>query len=80
MRVWKYIFDRGTPKQWLFATIVFMVGFFGFLMMAGEDEESSIFQWLAIKALGFFLFLCSIRLGAFLDKKGLLPNCKDEED
>lgn len=80
MSVLKELFGDGTPKQWLLATIVFLIGFFGFLLMAGEDNEMPILQWLAIKALGLALFIGCIKVGAILDKKGLLPEFKDEED
>lgn len=80
MGVLKELFGDGTPKQWLLATIVFLIGFFGFLLMAGEDDGMPILQWLAIKALGLALFIGCIKVGAILDKKGLLPEFKDEED
>lgn len=80
MSVWKELFGNGTPKQWLLATIVFLIGFFGFLLMAGEDNGMPILQWMAIKALGLALFVGCIKVGAILDKKGLLPEFKDEED
>lgn len=80
MGVLKELFGDGTPKQWLLATIVFLIGFFGFLLMAGEDNGMPILQWLAIKALGLALFIGCIKVGAILDKKGLLPEFKDEED
>ena len=80
MSVLKELFGDDTPKQWLLATIVFLIGFFGFLLMAGEDNGMPILQWLAIKALGLALFIGCIKVGAILDKKGLLPEFKDEED
>ena len=80
MSVLKELFGDGTPKQWLISTIVFLIGFFGFLLMAGEDNGMPIIQWLAIKALGLDMFISSIKVGAVLDKKGLLPDFKEEEN
>ena len=80
MSVLKELFGDGTPKQWLISTIVFLIGFFGFLLMAGEDNGMPIIQWLAIKAWGLAMFISSIKVGAVLDKKGLLPYFKEEED
>lgn len=78
MSVLKELFGGGTLKQWLLATIVFFIGFLGFLLMAGEDNGMPILQWLAIKALGLALFIGCIKVGAILDKKGLLPEFKEE--
>lgn len=80
MIVWKEIFGDGTPKQWVLATIVFLIGFLGFLLMAGENDEMPFLYWIAIKALGLALFIGSIKVGAVLDKNGLLPDFKEEED
>ena len=80
MSVLKELFGDGTPKHWLISTIVFLIGFFGRLLMAGEDNGMPIIQWLAIKALGLAMFISSIKVGAVLDKKGLLPDFKEEED
>ena len=79
MSVLKEYFGDGTPKQWLLATIIFLIGFLGFLLMAGENDEMPILQWMAIKALGLALFIGSIKVGAILDKKGLLPEIKEED-
>lgn len=80
MSVLKELFGGGTLKQWLLATIVFFIGFIGFLLMAGENDEMPFLLWMAIKVLGLALFLGSLKVGAILDKKGLLPAIKEEED
>lgn len=80
MSVWKELFADGTPKQWLLATIVFLIGFLGFLLMAGENDDMPLLYWMAIKVLGLALFLGILKTGAILDKKGLLPEIKEEED
>lgn len=79
MNFLKNTFGDGTSKQWLLATIIFIIGFWGFLLIAGENDSIPILQWLAIKTFGLALFGGSIKLGAILDKKGLLPTLKEED-
>lgn len=80
MNVWKELFGDGTLKQWLLFTIVFFIGFLGFLLMADENDDMPLLYWMAIKVLGLALFWGSLKIGAILDKKGLLPEIKEEED
>lgn len=80
MNVLKEIFGDGTPKQWLIATAVFFICFLGFLLMAVENDSMPLLQWVVIKVLGLALFCGGIKLGAYFEKKGLLPDFKEEED
>lgn len=79
MSAWKELFGDGTPKQWLIAAAVFFICFLGFLMMAGENDNMPLLQWIVIKALGLALFCGGIKLGAYLNKKGLFPEIKEED-
>ena len=79
----KQLLPQGTFKQWACMTALFLVGFTSFAMMAGEDDINNpipSLKWLVIKIIGAVLFVACLKVGQVLEKKGLLPECKDEEE
>ena len=77
----KDIFPKGTIKQWACATALFLVGFFGFLLIVCEDDLNNplpFLKWLVIKVTGLALCCACFKIGEVLGKKGLLPECKDD--
>ena len=77
----KDIFPKGTIKQWACLAALFMIAFIGFLMMAGEDDINNpmpFLKWIVIKTIGMALFVSCFKLGQVLEKKGLLPECKED--
>ncbi len=79
----KRIIPQGTIKQWACVTALSLVGFTGFVMMACEDDMNNptpFLKWLVIKAIGLALLIACFKIGQVLEKKGLLPDCNDEEE
>lgn len=79
----KRVFPQGTLKQWACVTALSCIGFIGFIMIAGEDDINNpmpLLKWLVIKVIGFALFILCFKIGKALDKKGLLPECKDDKE
>lgn len=74
--------------QWAILTVLFGIGFFAFLILAGNENPEhpmSIADWFAIKiAAGAALYAC-VLLGKYLYRLGILPVLdedmeKEEED
>lgn len=79
----KQLLPQGTLKQWAYMTALFLVGFTGFVMMAGEDDMNNpmlFLKWLVIKVIGLALFCACFKIGQVLGRKGLLPECKEDEE
>lgn len=79
----KQLLPQGTLKQWACMTTLFLVGFTGFVMMAGEDDINNpmpLLKWFVIKVIGLALFIACFKIGKVLDKKGLLPEYKDDKE
>ena len=79
----KRIIPQGTLKQWACVTALSLVGFTGFVMMACEDDMNNptpFLKWLVIKVVGLALFCACFKIGQMLEKKGLLPDCNDDEE
>lgn len=58
-------------------TVVFGIGFFGFLLLAGDDEPSNPLPfglWLLYKGLGGGLIYAAIQIGKWLNRSNLLPD------
>lgn len=62
--------------------VLFGIGFFAFMLLAGDDDPSNpltLGQWFAIKlAAAAVIYLC-VKVGKFLDSKGLMPEMDDPE-
>lgn len=79
----KRLLPKGTPKQYAWFALVFIIGFVGFLLMAGEDDVNNpmpLLKWAIIKLIGVLMMSGAIALGAYLEKKRLFPDCKEDEE
>lgn len=69
--------------QWLVFSLLGLWGFFSFIILAGEEDPMnplSIEKFFLIKgAAGLSLYLC-VRLGSWLNSKGLIPEMSEEDD
>ena len=69
--------------QWLVFSLLVLWGFFSFIILAGEEDPMnplSIEKFFLIKgAAGLSLYLC-VRLGSWLNSKGLIPEMSEEDD
>lgn len=73
---------RKSVIQHVILFALFSVGFFAFMLLAGDDDPSNplpIEQWLGIKLAAAVVIYACIKLGKFLDSKGLLPEMDDPE-
>ncbi len=62
--------------KWSILSAVFSVGFFGLLILAGDDDPYNpmpIGRWLLLKAVGAALIAASVYVGKVLDRHDLLP-------
>lgn len=79
----KRFIPKGTPKQHAWLTLVLVIGFIGFILIAGEEDTNNpmpLLKWAILKALGVAMFGGSIFLGILLDRKNLLPECNEDEE
>lgn len=77
------LFPKGSPKQYAWFALVFIVWFTGFLILVGEVDVSNpipIFQLVIIKLVGLAMFSGAVALGAYLEKKNLLPECNENKE
>lgn len=69
--------------QWLVFSLLGIWGFFSFIILAGEEDPMnplSFEKFFLIKgAAGLSLYLC-VRLGSWLNSKGLIPEMSEEDD
>lgn len=69
--------------QWLVFSLLGLWGFLSFFILAGEEDPInplSIEKFFFIKgAAGLSLYLC-VRLGSWLNSKGLIPEMSEEDD
>lgn len=83
MNDFKRIIPQGTLKQWACVIALSLVGFTGLVMMASEDDMNNpmpFLKWLVIKVIGLALFVACFKIGQVLEKKGLFPDCNDDEE
>ena len=67
--------------QWLILTVVFMIGVVGYIFMAGEDDPFNPLpfgKWFLLKMVGLALFIIAFLMGRYFNRKGLLPDIKEE--
>ena len=69
--------------QWLVLSLLGIWGFVSFIFLAGEEDPMnplSFEKFFFIKgAAGLSLYLC-VRLGSWLNSKGLIPEMNEEGD
>lgn len=69
--------------QWLVFSLLGIWGFVSFIFLAGEEDPMnplSVEKFFLIKgAAGLSLYLC-VRLGSWLNSKGLIPEMSEEDD
>ena len=73
----------GNVFKWCIATAIFAVGFFGLLILAGDDDPYNpmpLGRWFMLKAMGAALMYVAYRIGRLLDRYNLLPEFKDLEE
>lgn len=73
---------KNTPKQWAIMTALTLVGFFAFLLLAGEDTPEnpmSLTQFFTIKLIGLALLAGCCKVGQALHRKGMLPEVEDKD-
>lgn len=77
---------RGNILKWSITTAIFAVGFFGLMILAGDenpDNPMPLGRWLMLKAFGAALIYVAYRVGKLLYRHNLLPDSYyefDEED
>lgn len=73
---------RKSVIQYAILSVLFGIGFLAFMVLAGDDDPSNPLpfgQWLGIKlAAAAVIYLC-VKVGKFLDSKGLIPDMDDPE-
>lgn len=76
------ILPKATATQWAVLTLLFLWGFASFLVMAGEESPSdppmTLGKFLLIKGVALASFGLCLLVGKYLNRKGLLPDVKDE--
>lgn len=69
--------------QWLVFSLLFILGFLSFVILAGEEDPMnplSFEKFFLIKGTaGLSLYLC-VRLGSWLNTKGLIPEISEDDD
>lgn len=69
--------------QWIVFSLLGIWGFISFIILAGEENPInplSFEKFFLIKgAAGLSLYLC-VRLGSWLNSKGLMPEMSEEDD
>lgn len=77
----------GNLFKWCIATAIFGVGFFGLLILAGDDDPYNPMpfgRWFMLKASGAALIYVAYLVGKLLYRNDLLPDSfyeeLDEED
>lgn len=69
--------------QWLVFSLLGIWGFISFIILAGEEDPMkplSFEKFVLVKsAAGLSLYLC-VRLGSWLNSKGLIPEMSEEDD
>ncbi len=69
--------------QWIVFSLLGIWGFVSFIFLAGEEDPMnplSFEKFFFIKgAAGLSLYLC-VRLGSWLNSKGLIPEMSEEDD
>lgn len=76
------ITPKATVTQRVALTIMLLWGFASFLVMAGEESPSdppmTLGKFLLIKGVALASFSLCLLVGKYLNRKGLLPDVKDE--
>ena len=67
--------------QWGILTLLMLVGFAAFLVMAGEDAPNDpptpLGEFLLVKGIALAVFGLCVLAGKYLNRKGLLPDVKE---
>lgn len=74
--------DRKKVIQWSILSTLFSVGFLAFLVLAGEDDPQNplpLGRWLTVKGCAAAVVYFCIKLGKYLDRKGLIPEIDENE-
>lgn len=77
---------RGNIFKWGLFSALCSVGFFGLMILAGDDDPYNpmpLGKWFILKAFGASLIYAAYRVGKLLDRHNLLPdnlNDIDKED
>lgn len=73
---------RKSVIQHVILYFLFAIGFFAFLFLAGDDDPSNplpIGQWFGIKLVAAAVIFVCVKVGKYLDSKGLMPDMDDPE-
>lgn len=74
---------KNTPKQWAILTALATIGFFAFLLLAGEDTPDnpmSLSQFFTIKLMGMAILAGCLAAGKWCGSKGLLPQINETDE
>lgn len=71
-----------TLIQWGILSALFIIGFMAFFVLAGDDnpyDPMPLFKFFILKVSALAVLGCCVWIGKKCDKKGLLPNFKDDD-
>lgn len=74
--------NRKKIIQWSIFSTLFCVGFLALLVMAGDDDPQNPLpfgRWLTVKFCALAVFCFCIKLGKYLNRKGLIPEIDENE-
>ncbi len=69
--------------QYILFCVLFGIGFFAFMIVAGDDDPSNplpIGRWMAIKSAAMAVLVACVFTGKYLNKLGLFSEIDFDED
>jgi hypothetical protein len=73
---------RSYPMKWVYMTVIVFWGILSFILMCGEDTPDNpmtMLEFFELKVLAVVSFGLCLLTARWLDRKGLLPDMKEED-